>query len=224
MNSLNPETGEKYWGEKYPRDVRAARPAAPIATPRLAGDVLFVSSLLSRSVRPEARCQGAEGERLLARQDRRLRARSTVCAALMSTPVIKDGHIYGICRSGELRCCKLDTGEQLWESLEHQGGKKAQFGSSVYRPAQGSILPVHGRRRADHRGPFAQGLQGDQPGEDHRADATEFRSRRRLESSGVREQMHLRPQRPGNCLRFAWRVDFTSTDAVTCCVRGAGAG
>ena len=53
---------------------------------------------------------------------------------LMSTPAIKDGYIYGLDRDGELLCCKLDTGEQLWMSLEHQGGKKKQFGSAFITP------------------------------------------------------------------------------------------
>jgi hypothetical protein len=54
--------------------------------------------------------------------------------ALINTPAIKDGHIYGLSRSGELRCYKLDTGEQLWESLEHQDGKKLQFGAAFIVP------------------------------------------------------------------------------------------
>ena len=54
---------------------------------------------------------------------------------LIGTPAIKDGHIYGIDRYGEIRCCKLDTGEQLWESLEHQGGKNEAVRHRVHHPA-----------------------------------------------------------------------------------------
>ncbi len=35
----------------------------------------------------------------------------------MSTPFIEDGHIYGVCSYGELRCLKLDTGKRLWETF-----------------------------------------------------------------------------------------------------------
>jgi len=133
VNSLNPETGEKYWGEKYPRDIRAARPAASISTPRLDGNVLFVSSfyhgpfaLKLDSKEPKASVYWR------AKTDDPTKVDGLRC--LMSTPVIKEGHIYGICRSGELRCCKLETGEQLWESLEHQDGKKAQFGTAFIVP------------------------------------------------------------------------------------------
>jgi outer membrane protein assembly factor BamB len=133
VNSLNPETGEVYWTEKYPRDVRASRPAAPISTPQLAGDVLFISSFYHGPIafkldpkEPKAtlywRAKTDDSEKV-----RGLRS-------LIGTPVIKDGHIYGICRSGEMRCCKLDTGDQVWESLEHQNDKKAQFGAAFIIP------------------------------------------------------------------------------------------
>ena len=52
----------------------------------------------------------------------------------MSTPVIKDGHFYGICRNGELRCCKLEDGKQLWETLAHQNDKEKQFGTTFITP------------------------------------------------------------------------------------------
>ena len=32
-------------------------------------------------------------------------------------PFIQDGHIYGVCSYGQLRCLKLETGERLWETM-----------------------------------------------------------------------------------------------------------
>jgi hypothetical protein len=40
---------------------------------------------------------------------------------VMSTPLIKDGYIYGVCSYGELRCLKADTGERVWMSLKATG-------------------------------------------------------------------------------------------------------
>ena len=133
VNSLDPETGEKYWGEKYPRDVQPNRPAAPISTPRLAGDVLFVSSfyhgpfalkLDAKEPKASVLWRGAT--------DDFSKVKGLRC--LMSTPAIKDGHIYGIDRSGELRCCELNTGKELWVSLEHQVGKPTTYGTAFLIP------------------------------------------------------------------------------------------
>jgi outer membrane protein assembly factor BamB len=133
INGLNPETGEKYWGEKYPRDVAAARPAAPISTPRLAGDILFISSFYHGPFALKLDSKEPKATVLWrGKTDDFKKVEGLRC--LMNTPVIKDGHVYGICRSGELRCCKLDTGEELWESLEHQGGKQTQFGTAFIIP------------------------------------------------------------------------------------------
>ena len=33
-----------------------------------------------------------------------------------SPPVMQDGHIYGICSYGQLRCLRADTGERVWET------------------------------------------------------------------------------------------------------------
>lgn len=133
INSLNPETGEKYWGEKYPRDVKPAKPAAPISTPQLAGDVLFVSSYYHGPI--ALKLDTAEPKASVywrAKTDDQDKVKGLRC--LMSTPMIKDGHIYGICRDGELRCCKLDDGEQLWETFDHLDGSKKLFGTAFITP------------------------------------------------------------------------------------------
>jgi hypothetical protein len=41
--------------------------------------------------------------------------------AIMPTPFLIDGHIYGICSYGELRCLKADTGERVWMDLKATG-------------------------------------------------------------------------------------------------------
>src|SRR5205823_709716 len=50
--------------------------------------------------------------------------------SLMSTPIVKNGHVYGVCAFGELRCLKLDTGERLWETYAATTGKKTFFGTA----------------------------------------------------------------------------------------------
>jgi len=133
VNSLNPETGEKYWGEKYPRDVPANRPAAPISQPQLSGDVLFVSSFYHGPFALKLDAKEPKAS-VLWRGKTDDFSKVTGLRSLMSTPFIKDGHIYGFCRSGEMRCCELQTGKELWESLAHQGDKKLQFGNVFITP------------------------------------------------------------------------------------------
>jgi glucose dehydrogenase len=41
--------------------------------------------------------------------------------AIMSTPFLQDGYIYGVCSYGQLRCLDADTGKRIWESLEATG-------------------------------------------------------------------------------------------------------
>jgi outer membrane protein assembly factor BamB len=43
--------------------------------------------------------------------------KSEALHSLMSPPFIEDGHLYGICSYGHLRCLKTETGERLWETL-----------------------------------------------------------------------------------------------------------
>lgn len=133
INSLDPETGEKYWGEKYPRDVPPSRPAAPISTPRLGGDVLFVASFYHGPIAVKLDPKEPKASVLWrAPTDDPTKVKGVRC--LISTPAIKDGHVYGIDRSGELMCCELATGKELWQTLEHQGGKPLTFATSFIVP------------------------------------------------------------------------------------------
>ena len=86
--------------------------------------------------------------------------------SIIPTPFLKDGHIYGVCSYGQLRCLKADTGEQLWETFAATGGKKTDCGSAFLiqqgdRFALGAVvagqLAFKGGRRARLQ------LAGDQP-------------------------------------------------------------
>ncbi|MGL5095735.1 MAG: PQQ-binding-like beta-propeller repeat protein, partial [Planctomycetia bacterium] len=41
--------------------------------------------------------------------------------AIMATPFFDDGHIYGVCSQGQLRCLNADTGERVWETFKATG-------------------------------------------------------------------------------------------------------
>lgn len=112
LNALNPETGATYW-----REPLAARAGLTIAQPRQMGDLLFVTTFYNGPLmmrlatdRPAATVAwrgNSENER----QTDRLHG-------LMCTPFLEDGHIYGVCSYGQLRCLRADTGERLWSTLK----------------------------------------------------------------------------------------------------------
>jgi outer membrane protein assembly factor BamB len=44
--------------------------------------------------------------------------------AVLCTPFLTDGHIYGVCSYGQLRCLKADTGARLWETFQATTGSE----------------------------------------------------------------------------------------------------
>lgn len=133
VNSLDPATGKVLWS--YPWEVRTG---LTIATPRLAGDLLLLSSFYTSSKcfklnasKPEAVLQW-EGKSFS-------EMKTDTLHSLMSTPFIEDGHIYGVCSYGQLRCLKLETGERVWETFA------ATTGGPPVRWANAFIVKHEGR-------------------------------------------------------------------------------
>jgi outer membrane protein assembly factor BamB len=57
----------------------------------------------------------------------------------MPTPFLEDGHIYGVCSYGQLRCLKAETGERVWETF------RATTGGEPVRWANAFIVKNGGR-------------------------------------------------------------------------------
>lgn len=115
ISGLDPLSGKVYWSQKFPEG-EPERPGISAATPRLEGDLLFVSSPHHGSLmlkldkdRPAAKVVWQGKSRDLARPDG--------LHSLMGSPILRGGHVYGVCNFGELRCLKAATGERLWEHL-----------------------------------------------------------------------------------------------------------
>ena len=115
VNSLDPETGKVFWTQ--PWEIKAG---LCIATPRQAGDLLLLSSFYTSS--KCFRLSSSQPDASIAWEGKSFSERNTdTLHSLMSTPFIDDGHIYGVCSYGQLRCLKLATGERVWESLAATG-------------------------------------------------------------------------------------------------------
>jgi outer membrane protein assembly factor BamB len=122
VNSLDPETGRKYWSQPYPVKGEVQRPEPYIMTPRKEGDLLFVSSfyhgplmLKLAADRPAAMVLWSSKSNNPSKPDG--------LHAVNCTPVFRDGHIYGVGGLGELCCLKADTGKLLWQTQAATGKK-----------------------------------------------------------------------------------------------------
>jgi outer membrane protein assembly factor BamB len=110
-NGLNPNTGEVYWSVPF-----KSRVGMTIATPRKLGDLLFFTSFYSGSLmlRLDATKPAAT---TLWRTLKVNEKDTTHLNAVMCTPFLEDGCIYGVCSYGQLRCLKMETGERVWETF-----------------------------------------------------------------------------------------------------------
>src|SRR5439155_24295910 len=54
--------------------------------------------------------------------------------SIISTPVLKERYLHGMCAFGGLRCLKVDTGERLCETYADTTGKKTFFGTAFLVP------------------------------------------------------------------------------------------
>ncbi len=110
--SLDPVTGEVYWRQPY-----VVGGAMTVAVPVQVGSQLFFSTfydgpmmLTLNQDRPDATIawKGSSNSEI----------RTEGLHAVLATPIIDGGYIYGICSYGQLRCLDANTGERIWETQE----------------------------------------------------------------------------------------------------------
>jgi outer membrane protein assembly factor BamB len=134
LNSLDPATGSVYWTIQYPTDLEnLIRPAVNITTVRRMGDMLFLSTFYHGPMAVKLDPDKPKAE-VLWRGKSDNPEKPDGLHILMAAPVLKDGHIYGICARGELRCLKADTGKEVWHTLEATGGKKGDCATAFIIP------------------------------------------------------------------------------------------
>ncbi|MCE9531276.1 MAG: PQQ-like beta-propeller repeat protein [Planctomycetes bacterium] len=126
--SLDPDTGKRLWSE--PWQIQAA---VTIAMPRIDGDRLFLSAFYNGSIFLKVEADKAtiiwKSKKPVEKPEQTEELHS-----LMVTPFLKDGHIYGVCSYGELRCLKLETGERLWMTHEPVAGVSARWANAFIIP------------------------------------------------------------------------------------------
>jgi outer membrane protein assembly factor BamB len=129
LASLDPETGREHWAQPFPM-----REGLCISTPRLSGDRLFVTSFYNGPLMMKLGAD-APTATVLWKGKSQNEIRTDGLHSIMSTPFVRDGHIYGVCSYGQLRCLKEETGERVWETF------KATTGDKPVRWANAFIVP-----------------------------------------------------------------------------------
>ncbi|MFN7923587.1 MAG: PQQ-binding-like beta-propeller repeat protein [Bryobacteraceae bacterium] len=110
--SLDPESGKLHWEQAFPMRV-----GLNVATPVFSGSSLLVSAFYNGpmmfsldSAKPAATIAWRGTSDSETQTDK--------LHALVSTPVIDGGYVYGIDSYGQFRCLNADTGARVWETLD----------------------------------------------------------------------------------------------------------
>jgi outer membrane protein assembly factor BamB len=132
VNSLDPEIGQVYWSQKF-----LAKAGLSIPTPRQTDHLLFVTAFYDGSMLLKLDAERPAATVLWKGKSHSEQPnRTDGLHSIMSTPFLRDGHIYGVCSYGELRCLRLDTGERVWQTHAATGGKSERW-ANAFLVAQG---------------------------------------------------------------------------------------
>ncbi len=127
VDSLNPETGEHYWHVVFPEKKMQAA-ATSIITPQIVGDQLLVSEYYKGTLLLEIGSNPPSVKEVY-RTNREDPEHKHSINALMTTPVIRDGYVYGMTGDGDLRCVRLADNAMQWTLPTLLGKKAVEFGT-----------------------------------------------------------------------------------------------
>jgi len=109
---LDPQTGKVYWSVPFPPQ----RMVIGIATPVVADDKLFLTNFFDGSLMLRLN-RSKQAVKELWRRAGPSEQETEALHSIISTPVMRDGYIYGVGSYGELRCLDAKTGDRVWEDL-----------------------------------------------------------------------------------------------------------
>ena len=110
---LAPESGELLWDQAFP----PTQMVHNISTPVVHGRWLFVSSFFDGSMLLRLGQERPSVELAWHRMGKSEKDTDALHCCI-STPLLDDGHIYGIDAYGMLRCLDIRTGDRIWESAD----------------------------------------------------------------------------------------------------------
>jgi outer membrane protein assembly factor BamB len=112
VTALDPSDGKVIWSQPMP----SSRMPIGIATPSVDQDLVLVSSFYDGSMMIRAPKDALTSE-LLWRAVGRDEQNTESLHAMIGTPIVQDGYVYGFDSYGELRCLEATTGKRIWEDL-----------------------------------------------------------------------------------------------------------
>jgi outer membrane protein assembly factor BamB len=113
--SLNPDTGHVYWRVPFHTTMGVS-----IMTPLFDDPLLFVSQSWEGPLMMKL-AKDKPSAKVLWRLPPDGNVDDDLVNCLMSTPILRDGYIYGISLYGELRCLEARTGRRMWQTYEPTG-------------------------------------------------------------------------------------------------------
>jgi outer membrane protein assembly factor BamB len=122
INSLNPDDGKPYWGQKFKVNSNLSIP-----TPRLDGDKLLATAFYNGSILLKLAVEDGKPSATVVWKGKgrgEFPKDTDGLHSIMCTPYIRDGYIYGVCSFGELRCLKEEDGARVWSDLRATGDAK----------------------------------------------------------------------------------------------------
>ena len=117
VNSLDPATGAVHWQQPFEVKSSLSIPT-PIYDPKR--QLLLVTSFYNGSLMLKLEREKPAAE-LLWKGKSSSEIKTDGLHAIMCTPFLDDGHIYGVCSYGQLRCLEAGTGKRVWETREPTG-------------------------------------------------------------------------------------------------------
>jgi outer membrane protein assembly factor BamB len=119
---MDPKTGKLHWRHPFP----PRQMVIGIASPIVYRELLFVTNFFDGAMllRLDQKSLSVNKVWQRAGEDEK---NTDALHSIISTPLVRDGYIYGVDSYGELRCLDLMTGDRIWESLE--AGPKERWGT-----------------------------------------------------------------------------------------------
>ena len=139
--SVNPEDGSEYWSLKFPEEQNPSDTS--IATPRLIGDRLLISEYYKGSLMLKIKADPPGVEELWRTQKTDPRSKESL-NSMMTTPVVKGEHAYGIAYNGRgqgvLRCVSLEDGKAVWTEDAWMEDEPVVFATTFMIENQGRYI------------------------------------------------------------------------------------